>query len=158
MADCLLGALDWEHPEWRGTFYPDDLPEDWQLAFYNQHWRCVAVPIARWRAASAADVAGWANETLERFRFLVETDGAGANERAKLAALGERLGAVYPPGAPGAMAAPPQVAWIEHPVDVRVWAARLSALAPGDRLFMVSRDARLDDMETLGELLLALGL
>lgn len=152
MAECFLGALDWEHAAWRGTFYPDDLPEDWTLAFYNQHWRCVVIPAARWKVATHEQVAQWANETLERFRFLVETEGTGADEKGKLAALGTRLAMHYAPSRP-----PAEVIWIEHPVDVRAWAKRLSNPGTAQCLYLISREARLDDMETLDGLMRTLG-
>ena len=35
----LIGAAGWQHPAWRDRFYPDDMPDDWQLSYYNSHFR-----------------------------------------------------------------------------------------------------------------------
>ena len=29
------GSAGWEHPQWEGSFYPDGMPPEWRLAFYN---------------------------------------------------------------------------------------------------------------------------
>lgn len=44
----LIGACGWEHPGWQGTFYPDDLPEDWRLGFYANLHPVVWVPADAW--------------------------------------------------------------------------------------------------------------
>ena len=40
----LIGACDWRYPEWVGSFYPDDLPEEWKLGFYSNEFRVVMLP------------------------------------------------------------------------------------------------------------------
>lgn len=44
----LVGARGWEHPNWVGTFYPEDLPEDWQLTYYSNEFRIALIPDECW--------------------------------------------------------------------------------------------------------------
>jgi uncharacterized protein YecE (DUF72 family) len=69
-----LGALDWRFPAWRGGFYPADMPEEWQLTYFNTQYNCTFLAQAVWRHASAAEMTQWHADTHERFRFLLEAD------------------------------------------------------------------------------------
>lgn len=57
-----LGTRDWRHPEWVGPFYPPDMPEDWQLAYYAGQFSCV------WLEEAVPDA--WREEAPAGFRFL----------------------------------------------------------------------------------------
>jgi len=72
-----LGAVGWRQEAWRGGFYPEDLPEDWQLSFYNTQFRCVYLPAEYWRNASDEEVANWLQDTREGFRFVLGTADRG---------------------------------------------------------------------------------
>lgn len=52
----LIGACDWRYPQWSGGFYPDDLPEDWRLAYYGNEFPVVLVP-ADYRLDAAGSAA-----------------------------------------------------------------------------------------------------
>ncbi|MFP5411245.1 MAG: hypothetical protein ACLGG6_09725, partial [Gammaproteobacteria bacterium] len=47
-----VGAVGWEHPHWLGGFYPDDLPPDWMLSYYNTQFQAVYLPAIVWQAAA----------------------------------------------------------------------------------------------------------
>ncbi|GAB6041749.1 hypothetical protein [Endothiovibrio diazotrophicus] len=88
-----IGARDWRHPAWRGTFYPDDLPEEWRLAYYANEFATLLVPAQGWIDTTQENLAGWAEEVHGDFRFVLEVDGApAAQRRAAAAALGGRFG------------------------------------------------------------------
>ncbi len=53
----LIGACGWMHAGWEGGFYPDDLPTDWQLAYYANAWP-LALITARERASEAGGQLG----------------------------------------------------------------------------------------------------
>jgi len=74
-----VGACDWQHSQWQGNFYPDDLPEDWQLSYYANEYSTVLVPQARWQAEEA-DFEQWAEDVTEGFRFYFLTDDPAADE------------------------------------------------------------------------------
>lgn len=90
---------------WSGDdpFFPDDLPEEWRLAYFANICWAVAVPAARWRAAGIAGAYDWARDTPPRFRFYLEAEPGLPTVLAApvAAALGERFGGLLgsPPGA-----------------------------------------------------------
>ena len=58
-----IGAVDWTHFAWRQTLYPEDLPEDWLLSYYNTQFQAVYLPASVWQAASATTWAQWLSDT-----------------------------------------------------------------------------------------------
>lgn len=67
-----IAARGWCHEGWRGGFYPDDLPEDWRLAYYGNEFRAVVVPAAHWETVDSVEVERWLEDTPERFGFYLE--------------------------------------------------------------------------------------
>jgi len=67
-----LGAKGWDHPDWSGDFYPDDLPQDWQLAYYCNEYNAVLVPANAWQQADSAALSLWRDEAADSFRFFLE--------------------------------------------------------------------------------------
>ncbi len=65
-----LGTKGWRHAHWQNTFYPDDLPPDWQLAYYANEFSTVLVPVEEW--SQQADVAQWLDDVPEGFRFYID--------------------------------------------------------------------------------------
>jgi len=45
-----VGVFGWEHEHWIGTFYPDDLPEDWRLSYYANEFSVVLGAEDKWRS------------------------------------------------------------------------------------------------------------
>lgn len=150
-----VGAIGWEHPHWVGSFYPEDLPAEWRLAYYNQWFDCVLVPASRWRAATEEEMIGWREDTLARFRFILEAGPASPQDRARAGCLGSKLGMWYPPPAPAQGG--PRLAWLTPEEDLKGLAVRLKTLAqePGG-LYLIGRRADaayLNRVVTLLELL-----
>jgi hypothetical protein len=95
--DIIVAARGWSHPGWFGHFYPDDLPEDWQLSFYANEFRAVVVPASVWADADPLEVERWAEDTHQDFTFYLEvadllTDWSVLAETVK--PLGKRLGGI----------------------------------------------------------------
>lgn len=67
-----LGAFGWQHAHWLNGFYPEDLPEDWQLMYYSNEFSTVLVPASYWQTNSLSDCAEWIDNVHEDFRFFVE--------------------------------------------------------------------------------------
>ena len=84
MSDLLIGTYGWEHPEWRGSFYPEELPEDWRFCFYSNRLRAVVVPAALAQAADAAVVQQWHADSDDAFRFVWEVSATAAGDIARL--------------------------------------------------------------------------
>ena len=70
--DFDIAARGWDHDAWCGPFFPPDLPRDWRLAFYANHFRSVLVPGRQLLRAESADLARWYEDTHEQFRFFLE--------------------------------------------------------------------------------------
>ncbi len=68
----LVAARGWRHPAWVENFYPQGLPEDWQLSYYSNEFRAVVVPADMWANADTREVAGWQEDTDEAFQFFLE--------------------------------------------------------------------------------------
>ncbi len=75
VTEVLVGANAWRHAEWIGGFYPEDLPEEWALAYYANEFRTVLVPEDQWQAAASEVLIQWYDDTHEHFRFLLELAG-----------------------------------------------------------------------------------
>ncbi len=73
-----VGACGWDQADWTGSFYPDDLPEDWRLSYYANEFPCILIPEEVWRA-NDVDLQQWAEDVPEDFRFYFLTS-ASANE------------------------------------------------------------------------------
>jgi uncharacterized protein YecE (DUF72 family) len=144
-----LGAVGWAHPEWEGNFYPEDLPEEWQLPFYNTQFRCVYLPYELWRKASDEEVAAWLYETQDGFRFVLQLPEKADEETRRLAKrFGER-------GIPEQQI---DLFWLGGESDLRDLAKHMQKAAQMDSpLFLISRDGALTQLRQLGELMEVLG-
>lgn len=67
-----IGAYGWLHSHWNATFYPDDLPEDWRLAYYSNEFNVVMVPQQYWRQDKGYDCENWLDDIHDEFRFYLE--------------------------------------------------------------------------------------
>ena len=67
-----IGTYGWCHPEWSGTFYDPDLPADWRLSWYANHFRTVVIPADYVLSADRID--RWLADTDPAFRFILEID------------------------------------------------------------------------------------
>ncbi len=149
---CRLGAIGWEHDAWVGALYPDGLPPEWRLSYYNTQYECVLLPYHDWSARSPAELAGWRGDTLERFRFLLEHPPGAltGQDRERIAALAEKAVLLGPEENE-------RVLWFDAGSDLRELAAQLQARArPGGELYLISLDAdqgKLAEARTLLEVL-----
>ena len=70
--DFTVAARGWRHPAWRDDYYPEDLPEDWQLSYYSNEFRAVVVPADYWPTVDEAEIERWLEDTGEEFQFFLE--------------------------------------------------------------------------------------
>ena len=87
------GSVGWRHEGWNDSYYPEDLPEEWQFEFYTHLFRFVVLPSNEWKNASSEDVAQWIEEGGEEFRFflLIDTADMGRQQTEKLLQVGSLL-------------------------------------------------------------------
>jgi uncharacterized protein YecE (DUF72 family) len=64
-----LGTCAWSYEEWRGSFYPGDLPPEHWLEFYARYFQTVEVDSTFYSAPSSDAVLRWAESTPASFRF-----------------------------------------------------------------------------------------
>jgi uncharacterized protein YecE (DUF72 family) len=105
-----VGTSGWSYPEWRGSFYPDRLPQSRFLGFYSENLTACEVNATFYRSQSRTALERWAEAVPPTFRFTtkahrrltyrrkLEPDpGVGGFVREftdSLQPLGDRLGCV----------------------------------------------------------------
>ena len=103
----LVGTSGYSYKEWKGTFYPADLPAAKMLPFYATQFDTVEINNTFYRMPEAKTVAKWATEVPEKFVFVLKAPQrithqkrlAGAEDDVRFffeaaAELGPKLGPV----------------------------------------------------------------
>jgi uncharacterized protein YecE (DUF72 family) len=68
----LVGTSGYSYKEWKGPFYPKEVPAARFLAFYAEHFATVEINNTFYRMPTAKLVDGWASEVPERFTFAIK--------------------------------------------------------------------------------------
>jgi uncharacterized protein YecE (DUF72 family) len=103
----FIGTSGFSYKEWKGSFYPSDLPDKKMLGFYSTRLGSVEINNTFYRMPKTELVAGWAAQVEDGFRFVLKApqrithrerlEGSEDSLAAFLAAarvLGDKLGAV----------------------------------------------------------------
>ncbi|MCG5055240.1 MAG: DUF72 domain-containing protein [Myxococcales bacterium] len=103
----LTGTSGFSYPAWKGSFYPEKLPAKKMLASYASQLLAVEINNTFYRMPKSAELAAWAEQTPETFRFalkaprrithirrLVDAQDDVAYFAQASSALGKRLGPV----------------------------------------------------------------
>ncbi|CAN5364484.1 DUF72 domain-containing protein [soil metagenome] len=102
-----IGTSGFQYAEWKGTFYPEDLPASKMLPWFAEHLSTTEINYTFHRIPSARTIENWKALTPEKFRFALKAPQK-VTHFAKLrdcqdtlayfcrviAALGDRLGPV----------------------------------------------------------------
>jgi uncharacterized protein YecE (DUF72 family) len=64
-----IGACAWSFDEWRGAFYPEDLPQSEWLEFYSRYFPAVEIDSTFYSAPAEATLMRWVEMTPPAFRF-----------------------------------------------------------------------------------------
>lgn len=67
-----LGTSGFSYKEWKGPFYPEDLPEKEMLRFYGERFRSVEINNTFYRMPKPAVLEGWASEVPADFKFVLK--------------------------------------------------------------------------------------
>ena len=103
----LIGTSGYNYPEWKGSFYPPDLPAARMLPYYAERFSTVEINYTFYRMPTVKLVTGWAAQVPAEFRFTLKAPRRITHDR-KLrdvadavrgfcevaAELGPRLGAL----------------------------------------------------------------
>ncbi len=141
----LLGAESWGRPGWGGAFYPEDMPGEWRLTYYNTQFDCVFLGRAEWAAAMPEQLCQWLQDTHDQFLFLLEGD---AQVAPPIELAGKAI--VLARDAP-------QLLWFDRDTDLRTLAASLRIASEGQR-YLISRDGDLAQLERVRSLLELMGI
>jgi len=102
-----IGTSGYNYPEWKGRFYPADLPAARMLEYYAGRFRTVEINYTFYRMPSEKTLAGWASRTPDDFVLTLKAPRAITHDRrladtaevvdvfaGRARTLGERLGIV----------------------------------------------------------------
>jgi uncharacterized protein YecE (DUF72 family) len=64
-----IGTSGFQYAEWKGTFYPEDLPASKMLPFYAEQFTTTEVNYSFRRIPSPKTIQNWWEATPERFKF-----------------------------------------------------------------------------------------
>ena len=67
-----VGTSGYAYPEWKGAFYPADLPASRFLAYYAERFDTVEINNTFYRLPNASAVAGWAKGAPEGFVYALK--------------------------------------------------------------------------------------
>jgi uncharacterized protein YecE (DUF72 family) len=70
--NLYVGTSGYSYAEWKGTFYPDDLPQKEMLRFYSGRFRAVEINNTFYRMPQAAVLEKWCNEVPTEFKFALK--------------------------------------------------------------------------------------
>lgn len=141
----LLGVKGWLWHEWERGFYPEDMPPEWRLAFYNTQFDCVFLSADQWRSISVDLLNQWQEDTRDAFLFLLEGE-PGTNVPRPLQDRALCLDAQDE-----------RITWFDGQTDIRQLAEGLKQMREGP-CFLLSRDGDLSQLERVRTLLGLLGL
>lgn len=68
----LVGTSGFAYKEWKGIFYPDDLPAKKYLSFYSQHFSTTEINNTFYRMPTAKLCEGWYAEVPDDFSFTLK--------------------------------------------------------------------------------------
>jgi uncharacterized protein YecE (DUF72 family) len=68
----LIGTSGYNYPEWKGSFYPADLPAAKMLPYYAGRFATVEINYTFYRMPTPKLVAGWCAQVPESFRFTLK--------------------------------------------------------------------------------------
>src|SRR6476646_2332789 len=70
--NLYVGTSGFSYKEWKGPFYPEDLPDKQMLHFYGERFRTVEINNTFYRMPKTAVVESWASEVPADFKFVLK--------------------------------------------------------------------------------------
>jgi uncharacterized protein YecE (DUF72 family) len=89
--ELYVGTSGYAYKEWKGSFYPLDLPAKRMLRYYGEHFRTVEINSTFYRMPTAALLETWAGEVPADFRFVLKASQRITHQR-RLADADEEAG------------------------------------------------------------------
>jgi uncharacterized protein YecE (DUF72 family) len=70
--NLYVGTSGYSYKEWKGHFYPEDLPANQMLGFYAERFRSVEINNTFYRMPKASVLEAWAKEVPADFKFVLK--------------------------------------------------------------------------------------
>ena len=70
--NLYVGTSGYSYKEWKGTFYPEDMPDKQMLRFYGERFRSVEINNTFYRMPKASVLEAWAAEVPVDFKFVLK--------------------------------------------------------------------------------------
>ena len=67
-----VGTSGYSYKEWKGNFYPEDLPDKQMLHYYGERFKTVEINNTFYRMPKAAMLEGWAADVPADFKFVLK--------------------------------------------------------------------------------------
>jgi uncharacterized protein YecE (DUF72 family) len=67
-----IGTSGFQYAEWKGKFYPEDLPAARMLSFYAEHFQTTEINYTFHRIPSSKTIENWKKQTPPAFRFALK--------------------------------------------------------------------------------------
>jgi uncharacterized protein YecE (DUF72 family) len=68
----FVGTSGYAYKQWKGSFYPEDLPDKQMLRYYGQQFRTVEINNTFYRMPKTSVVEAWADEVPDGFQFVLK--------------------------------------------------------------------------------------
>ncbi|WP_018344655.1 DUF72 domain-containing protein [Cytophaga aurantiaca] len=69
-----VGCSGYNYKEWKGLFYPENLPQSKWLQYYAQYYNTVEINASFYRFPTDKSLKGWYDKTPENFRFSLKAN------------------------------------------------------------------------------------
>src|SRR5947209_5291389 len=70
--NLYVGTSGYSYKEWKGSFYPEDLPDKRMLHFYGEQFRSVEINNTFYRMPKESVLENWATEVPSEFKFVLK--------------------------------------------------------------------------------------
>jgi uncharacterized protein YecE (DUF72 family) len=146
-----VGTSGYSYKEWKGPFYPTDLPDAQMLRYYAERFRTVEINNTFYRMPKTSVIEAWAAEVPPGFRFVLKASQRITHFQ-RLREVGDTLG--YLLRAAGALGEHAGPLLFQLPPNLKKDAARLrdflQLLPAGTRAALEFRHASWFDEEVFG--------
>ena len=70
--NLYVGTSGYSYKEWKGSFYPEDMPDKQMLRFYGEHFKSVEINNTFYRMPKASVLEAWAEDVPTDFKFVLK--------------------------------------------------------------------------------------
>src|SRR5882672_2650568 len=72
----FVGTSGYSYPKWKGSFYPEKLPQKEMLGYYAERFGAVEINNSFYKIPTESDVKAWASQVGKTFRFAIKAPQA----------------------------------------------------------------------------------